>query len=176
MALSGQLNKLAYEIKDALEDGVETTGLVCTDGTPAYGGIDTGEDFAGFTIYSINLDDDIDDDWIFHLPLIRFDIRTTVVEYYLDASAVYKADIIFNIFMDEEHEKTIDSTLHTRKTLMNWYLERLEYLLYLLDVTVVQETASRNLNSQNHGRMTENDEFFYVGETYLTIEYLREVS
>ena len=101
MALAGQINKLAYEIKTALEDGIETTGLVCIDGTPANGGTGSGEDFSGFTIYAINLDDDFDDDWIFELPLIRFNITSSVVDYFLDNNAIYKADVDFEVSIQE---------------------------------------------------------------------------
>jgi hypothetical protein len=176
MALQGQLNQLADQIKTVLEDGIESTGVICTDGTPAYAGTGTGEDFAGFSIYALDIDDEQEASEILDLPMIRFWTESSPVEYFLSNAAFYLADITFEIYITEHHSKTINGTAHTRKTLINWYLERLEYVLLIMELTVVNEAAQRNPFSMSHGRVAVEDEFLYMGTTKLEVEYEREVS
>ena len=174
--MQGQLNKLADEIKTAIQDRIESTGLVCTDDSPAYGGTDSGEDFSGFTVYALDIDDEQDDSEILDLPMIRFWTEQTPMEYFLDDNAAYMSDMTFEIYLDEHHKKIIDGTPHSRKMLLNWYLERLEYVLILLEITAVTEMSQRNPFSMSHGKVSVEDEFLYMGTTKLAIEYSREVS
>lgn len=176
MALQGQTNKLADELKSALQNGIETTGIACTDGSPAWGGTGSGEDFSGFSIYALDIDDEQEESEILDLPMIRFWSEQTPVEYFLDEGAAYNLDMNFEIYLDEHHKKIIDGTPHSRKTLLNWYLERLEYVLIRLEVTSVKEMSQRNPFSMSHGKVSVEDEFLYMGTTKLTIEYLREVT
>jgi hypothetical protein len=176
MAIQGQLNQIVNEIKDALEDGIESTGVICTDGTPAYGGTGTGEDLAGFMVLAHDIDDEQEESEFYDLPLVRFWTEVTPVDYFLDASAAYAAELNFEIFISEHHTKTIDSTEHSRKMLVNWYLERLEYILITLEFTAIKEMGVRNTRVMNMGRVTLEDEFVYAGSTTLEVQYLREVS
>lgn len=176
MALQGQLNQLADQIKTALVDGIESDGSICTDTSPAYGGTGTGEDFAGFSVYALDIDDEQVESEILDLPMIRFWTENTPIEYFLDENAAYMADMTLEVYIDEHHTKIIDSTAHNRKMLINWYLERLEYVLIILEITAVTEMSQRNPFSISHGKVSIEDEFLYMGTTKLTIEYSREVS
>lgn len=171
----GQVNALATELKQAIENGLTASGVICTDNSPVYGGTDLDEDFEKFFVYSINIDDELEDE-IFTLPMIRFHIQTATVEYFLDESAGYLADIAFEIFFDQEHYRVISDEHIDRKALLNWYLEQLEYLLIKVQLESVMDMGTRNPSSINHGRMKAEDAFIYYGTTNLQIEYLREVS
>lgn len=179
MARSGQINKLAAQIKDALEDGIESTGAICTDGSPAYGGTGTGEDFADFTIYSIDIGDAEDDDMIEELPCIAFKCERAPVEYTLDNRFFYQSDITFEIRISFHHDKTIDSTSHQYSELVNWYIERLQYIMDILQLTVVNVSAGPyNTGSMNMGRVDSEfgeEGMVYVGQTFATVQFLQEV-
>lgn len=175
MAISGQTNKLADEIQDILENGMESTGLECVDGSPDYGGTGTGEDFAGFTIYSINLDDDENlntED----LPCIIFRVERTPVEYFHDGTAFYQADLLFEIRITPNYTKTINGTVHSKKHLVAWFIERLEYVLDHMVLTSVKEAGKRNMNTMMPSKYDEDTDFWYYGETYMSVQYLEEGS
>lgn len=175
VAISGQTNKLADEIQDILENGMESTGLECTDGSPAFAGTDDGEDFGGFTIYSINLDDDetmnTED-----LPCVIFRVERTPVEYFHDDAALYQADLMFELRINANQTKAINGTVHSRKHLVSWFIERLEYVLDHMTLTSVQEAGKRNLNTMMPSTFDEDSNFWYYGETFMSVQYLEEGS
>jgi hypothetical protein len=175
MALSGQTNKLADEIQDILENGIESTGLQSTDGSPDYGGNSALQDFPNFTIYAINLDDDetmnTED-----LPCIIFRVERTPIEYFHDDAALYQGDLMFEIRVDANETKDINGTVHSRKHLVSWFIERLEYILDHMVLTSVKEAGKRNTNSMMPATYDEDTDFWYYGETFMSVQYLEEGS
>lgn len=171
MALSGQLNVLANEIKSLLTDGVETTGFICTDGSPAYLGTGTGEDLDGYTIYAADLGDVEADDFIETLPCVRFKGDSMPVEYMQDAETIYQADFVFEISFPFHHSKTIDSTLHEYSALMNWTLERIQFALDLWTPQAVMHSGKMNTGAMNLGKIDTEHDLIYYGQSFLSISF-----
>jgi len=169
----GQLNALCTEIKDILEDGIETTGAICTDGTPAFGGTGTGEDFAGFTIYATNLDDVTETD-ITNLPCIAFRFDKTPIEYFHDDNKLYASNGMFELRIPLNLTKTINASSYNKKKLMNWYVERLQYVLDTMQLTSVMEAGKMNPTSFDVGTDDEGTNFWIYGLLYFSITYMEE--
>lgn len=174
MPLTGQTNKLADELQDILENGIESDGTECSDGTPAYGGVGVGEDFAGFNIYSINLDDDEDENDTADLPCIIFKVDRTPIEYFHDGSAFYQADVSFEIRVTAEETKTINSTEHTRKTLVSWMIERLQFILDHMVLASVMDAGKMNTGAMGPSTFDDSTDFWFYGDTFMSITYKEE--
>jgi len=171
MALSGQINVLSEEIRNLLEDGLETTGFVCVDGAPSWGGTGTGEDFSEIKIYATNLDDLEEDKNIKKIPCIEFRGDSMPVEYFNDAEVIYQADFVFEISIPIHHKKIIDSTTHRRNPLMNWYLERLEYVLDKWTPQTVMHSGKMNTGSMNMGKVSSGSDMIYYGQLFLSVSF-----
>ncbi len=171
MGLSGQINILSQEIKSVLEDGIETTGLVSTDGSPAFGGVGPGEDFDGMKIYASSLGDLEEDKNIKKIPCIEFRGDSMPVEYFHDAEVAYQADFVFEISVPIHHTKMIDSTIHRYDAVMNWYLERLQHILDLWTPQAVNYSGKMNTGGMNMGRVsTESDQIYYA-QSFLSVSF-----
>lgn len=171
MALSGQINILSNEIKSLLESGVETTGIVCTDGIPAAGGISNTEDFSGFTIYASGIGDVEADKFVRKMPCIEFKGDSMPIEYFHDAETVYQADFVFEIYMPVNHKKIISSTTHQYDALMNWYLEKLQYALDMWTPQTVMHTGKINTGGMNMGKVSSESDMIYYGQSFLSVSF-----
>ena len=174
MARSGQINVLAAELKTFIEDGIETTGLVCTDGTPAYGGTGTGEDFAELTVYSKDNNDGEEDAMIEQLPAILMSCERTPIEPMHDDNNIYQADFVFELLVPFHFTKIIDTTTHEYNELLNWYVERLEYVLDHIQVTSVMVAGKYPSTSMVMGGVGEEHDLIYTAQTYFTIQFAEE--
>ncbi len=171
MSLSGQVNILSQELKLVLEDGIETTGFVSTDGSPAFSGTGTGEDFCDIKIYATNLDDLEDDKLIKKIPCIEMRGDRMPIEYLHDDKVIYQADFVFEISIPIHHKKIIDGTTHRRNPLLNWYLERLEYILDQWTPQTVMYSAKMNTGSMNMGEISKGSDMIYYGQSFLSISF-----
>ena len=166
--------QLAYEMKTVLEDGIETTGAVCVDGAPAYGGVDATEDFDSLTIYALDCGDGEADDFIEQMPNIAFKGDRTPIEYLLDDNVIYQSNFTFEIRMPFHHTKTINGTVHEYSELASWYLERLQYVLDLWTPTSVMCAGKLNSGSMSPGQVDEESDIVYTAQTFFTIMYKGE--
>lgn len=176
MTTVGQLNKLAEEIKDFIVNGMEADNSECGDGTPAYGGTGTGEDFAGFSIYCVNLDEIEEADDELDLPLIVFHVLRSPFEELFDGR-LYQADIDITIWIPEktDHTKTIGGNVYSRSELLGWYIERLEYILQNMAITSVKTAGRGNPESLVTGKVQgPKNDFMYEARTSLSITFLEE--
>jgi len=171
MSLSGQINILSQEIKDLLTDGLETTGLVCTDGAPAYLGTGTNEDLDGYAIYATGLGDLEDDKLIKKIPCIEFRGDSMPVEYFLDDEVVYQADFVFEISIPVHHKQIIDSTVHRYSSLVNWTLERIQFALDLWTPQTVMHSGKMNTGGMNMGKISSGSDMIYYGQTFLSVSF-----
>lgn len=177
IARQGQINKLSAELRDMLENGLETDGTECGDGSPSWWGTGTGEDFDGFTLYSIPTNDAEDDDMIDQLPAIAWQIERAPIETTLDHRTFYDAQISFEIRIPFHMTKTIDSTVHQYGELLNWQLERLQYGLDRMFLTSVNVSAGPVCTgAMNLGRVDDESDIVYVGQAFCNVQFLVEVS
>lgn len=174
MVLSGQINILSQEIKELLTDGLETTGLICTDGAPAYSGTGVLEDFDGLEIYATGINDLEADNHIKKIPCVEFRGDRMPVSYFLDAEVEYQADFVFEISLPLHHKKIIDGTTHQYNALMNWYLERLEYVLDIWTPQTVMHTGKQNTGGMNMGRTSNESDAIYYGQSFLSVSFASE--
>jgi len=150
---------------------LETTGLVCTDGSPAFGGVGSGEDFAGMKIYATGLGDLEDDKHIKKIPCIEFVGDSMPIEYFLDTETIYQADFVFEISIPIHYKKIIDSTTHQYSALMNWYIERLQYVLDLWTPQEVMHSGKMNTGNMNMGKVSTGSEAVYYGQSFLSVSF-----
>jgi hypothetical protein len=174
MARSGQINKLAAELKTFIEDGIETTGAVCTDGAPAYGGTRTGEDFAEITVYAKDINDGEEDKMIETLPAMLISCERTPIEPMHDDNNIYQADFVFEFLIPFHHDKIIDTTTHNQNELLNWYVERLEYVLDHIQITSVMVAGKYPSTSMVMGAVSDEHDIIYVAQTFFTIQFAEE--
>ena len=150
---------------------METTGFVCTDNVPAFGGTATGEDFDGIKIYAVGLGDLEDDNHIKKIPCIEFVGDSMPIEYFNDDETIYQADFVFEISIPIHHKKIIDSTIHRYSALMNWYIERLQYILDLWTPQEVMHSGKMNTGNMNMGRVSTGSEAVYYGQSFLSVSF-----
>jgi hypothetical protein len=162
---------LSNEIKSLLTDGIETTGLVCVDGTPAHSGTGTGEDFAGFTIYAEDIGDVETDKMIETLPCIKFKGNSMPIEYHNDDTTIYQADYSFDIMFPFHHAQMIDNTIHEYNALANWYLEKLQYVLDLWIPAAVSHSAKMNTGGMNMGSISDEHDIIYYAQSFLSVSF-----
>lgn len=111
------------------------------------------------------------------LPCIAFRCDRAPVEYTLDNNSFYEANITFEIRTPYLHTKTIDSTVHQYSELMNWYLERLQYILDRMYLTSVKVSGGPLCTgAMNMGRVDDVSDIVYLGQAFCNVQFLAEVS
>jgi hypothetical protein len=170
--------ELLAELKKALVDGITADGLVCTTGSPVYGGTETGEDFDGFNIYMISIEDY--DDGSFGLtqsiPHINVDGEDYIQESFLDYEAQYQAVFRLSIVISQFNTLTIGSDTLRGNELGDYYVEKLKYLLDRFipaNVTLMERSIPE---VTKHTSRDSNNEAFHTAYVFYTFGYLREIS
>ena len=93
------------------------------------------------------------------------------IEYLHDDKVIYQADFVFEISIPIHHKKIIDGTTHRRNPLLNWYLERLEYILDQWTPQTVMYSAKMNTGSMNMGEISKGSDMIYYGQSFLSISF-----
>ena len=165
------LNSLTEEIKDIITNGVDSSwDEESPGGSPVVGGISTGEDFDGFTIYAETLNDTYALKGVMSTPYILVTSQATKSSYFLTGEDSFNFTFSFELVTNVSTTKSISGNSYAKYELMNWYLEQLQYLMENFNTTSITEVEDRVVETINHGEIKVGNELVFVGTITLTLE------
>ena len=93
------------------------------------------------------------------------------IEYHHDDSTIYQADFVFEISIPYHWKQTIDGTVHQQTSLMNWVIEKLQYVFDLWTPTSVMHSGKMNTGGMNMGKVDTETDMIYYGQSFLSISF-----
>ena len=166
------INTVMSYFKGALESGIDANGAVAS-GTPTYGGTDTGEDFDGFNVYVVGMNDTIDFGSI-ELPalLITFDLFASSDAVFGDEPLGISISI--TPVVNDFYGSASDGGTYSNKEAINIYIDRLYEFIKFVQFPDVKLIGRDNTSPITPGSMSPNNDFYIAGMVTLNIEFMEE--